>query len=93
MDSNKQKRICDCWLRVGGCFCDLNTKKDEREPTNTNEKSDKEHSGDSKRNPKPDEQSKRPLDWDARDLKTDEWVSGSPGSTKGEYTHRFWEEE
>ena len=18
-----QKRICDCWLRVGGCFCEL----------------------------------------------------------------------
>jgi hypothetical protein len=86
-----QTRICDCWLNIGQCKCEINKIKNEREQINSNGESNKEHNGDAKRNPESDAKPKRPLDWDARDLEVDGRVLGSSRSTKGEYTHRFWE--
>jgi hypothetical protein len=93
MDSNKQMRICNCWLDVGGCFCELNTIQNERKRTDSNEKSDKKSDGDATSNPKPDAKPERPLDWDARDLKTNAWLPRSSRSAEGGYTNRFWEED
>jgi hypothetical protein len=93
MDLNKQSRICDCWLRIGSCFCEINKIKNEREQINSNGESNKEHNGHAKRNLESDAKSKRPLDWDARDLKVNGRLLGSSKSTEGEYTHRFWEDE
>ena len=93
MDSNKQMRICNCFLDVGGCFCELNTIKDEGKRIDSNEKSNKERDGNATGDTKPDAKPKRPLDWDARDLKTYAWIPKSGGSVKGRYTNRLWEEE
>ena len=30
-----QQRICDCWLRVGGCFCAMETDNDNRTEVNS----------------------------------------------------------
>ena len=30
-----QQRICDCQLRVGGCYCSLTTERDEELSTRT----------------------------------------------------------
>lgn len=88
-----QTRICDCHLNKGGCFCNLNNTENERKRINSNEKSNKEHNGSSVGNTKPNEQPKRPLDWDARDLKTYAWLPKSGRSIEGRYTNGFWEEE
>lgn len=86
-------RICNCWLDVGGCFCELNTIKNEGKQIDSNGESSKKHGGDAKRNPKSDAKLKRPLDWDARDFKINGRIPGSSRSTQGEYTQRFWEDE
>ena len=36
---------------------------------------------------------KRPLDWDARDLKENAWIRDSPESTKGRYEDRYFQDE
>jgi len=90
---NKQSRICDCHLDVGSCFCDLNINTNEREQINSNGESNKEHHGDATSNPESDAKPKGHLDWDARDLKTYEWLPKSSRSTEGRYTGRFWEQD
>ena len=90
---NKQSRICDCSLDLGTCFCDLNINTNEREQINSNGESSKEHNGDATSNPKSNLEPNGPLDWDARDLKTYEWLPKSSRSTEGRYTGRFWEED
>lgn len=92
MDSNKQMRICNCFLDVGGCFCELNEIKNEGKRIDSNEKSNKKRNGDAAGDTKPDAKPKRPLDWDARDLEKNAWIPKSSRSTEGRYTNRFWEE-
>ena len=92
MDSNKQMRICNCFLDVGGCFCELNEIKYEGKRINTNEKPNKKSDRGSASDTKPDAKPKRPLDWDARDLEKNAWIPKSSRSTEGRYTNRFWEE-
>lgn len=89
----KQQRICDCWLDVGGCFCELNTLKDERERTDSDEKQGEESRGSSAGTAGADVKPKRPLGWDARDIKTYGWVQPSPRSTEGRYEDRFFQDE
>jgi hypothetical protein len=67
--------------------------KNERKQTNTNGKKSKKSRGSDDGSNKPDAKPKRPLDWDARDLKTNAWVRKSSNSIEGRYTNRFWEEE
>tara|TARA_B100001094_G_C17501163_1_gene471109 strand:+ start:184 stop:480 length:297 start_codon:yes stop_codon:yes gene_type:complete len=93
MDSSRQSRICDCWLDVGQCECKITNKENEGKRVNSNKKSSKKRSGDATSNLKSTTEPERPLDWDARDLKTHGWVPKSSRSTEGRYTGRFWEEE
>jgi len=88
-----QTRICDCWLDVGQCSCEIIKTQNERKQINSNGESTKERDRGAVSNPKPDKQPKRPLDWDARDLKTYEGLPRSGRSTEGRYTNRFWEDE
>lgn len=69
------------------------SESNERERTDSNEESTKEHNGDATSDPKSNGKPKGPLDWDARDLKTYGWVPKSSRSTEGRYTDRFWEDE
>lgn len=64
----------------------------ERKRTNTTKEQSKEPRGADERNPSPTTKPERPLDWDARDLKTDAWVRKSSRATKGRYTNRFFED-
>jgi len=63
--------------------------ENERKQTNRNVESHRDiggkHSGDNKRNAK----SKRPLNWDARDIKANTWVRGS----SGRYENRYFEQD
>lgn len=63
--------------------------ENERKQTNRNVESHRDigskHSSDNKRNAEP----KRPLDWDARDIKTYPWVRGS----SGRYEDRYFEQD
>jgi hypothetical protein len=67
--------------------------KNERKRINSNKKSSKKYTRDATSDPNPTTEPERPLDWDARDLKTHGWVPKSSRSTEGRYTSRFWEEE
>ena len=60
----------------------------ERKQTNRNVEQDRNSRPKRTTNNSRNEQSKRPLDWDARDLKTNTWVRGSTGR----YEDRFFEE-
>jgi len=65
----------------------------ERKQINPNGESNQKHGGSSASNPRSARKPKRPIDWDARDFKIDGRLSRGSNSIKGEYTHRFWEEE
>jgi len=93
MTDINQMRICDCWLDCGGCLCKINMTNNEGKRTNTNEEPNKKLDGNKSSNTRANAESKRPLDWDARDLKIDGRIPKSGRSTQGEYTQRFWEEE
>jgi hypothetical protein len=67
--------------------------KDERKQTNTNGENSKKYRGSDDGSNKSNAKPKRPLDWDARDLKTNAWIRKSSKSAEGRYTNRFWEEE
>ena len=67
--------------------------KNERKQANTNGKNSEESRGSDDGGNKPNAKPKRPLDWDARDLKTNAWLPKSSRSTEGRYTGRFWEDE
>ena len=88
-----QTKICDCWLNVGQCKCELKTMQNEGKRTDSNEKPNKGRDGNATGDTKPDAKPKRPLDWDARDLKTHAWLPKSGRSIEGRYTNRFWDEE
>ena len=88
-----QTRICDCWLHVGQCKCEIINTINEREQINPNGESNQEHHRDATSNPESDAKPKGYLDWDARDLKTYEWLAKSSRSTEGRYTGRFWEQD
>lgn len=88
-----QTRICDCWLDVGQCKCEIINTINEREQINQNGESNQEHHRDATSNPESDAKPKGYLDWDARDLKTYEWLPKSSRSTEGRYTGRFWEQD
>lgn len=60
----------------------------ERKQTNRNVEQDRNSSPKRTTNNSRNEQSKRPLDWDARDLKTNTWIRGGTGR----YEDRFFEE-
>ena len=93
MDLGKQTRICDCWLDVGQCQCEIIKKENEGKRINSNKESNEKRSGDATSNPQSTTKPERPLDWDARDLKAYGWVPKSSRSTEGRYTNRFWEED
>jgi hypothetical protein len=93
MDSNNQMRICNCFLDIGGCFCELNTMKNEGKRIDTNKKPGEKHAGGTASGTKPTSKPKRPLDWDARDLEADGGLPKSGRSVEGRYTNRFWEED
>lgn len=88
-----QTKICDCWLNVGQCECETLNEGDEREQVNSNGKVNKKPRGANDCSDRATTQPKRPLGWDARDIKTYGWISKSSRSTEGRYTNRFWEEE
>lgn len=65
----------------------------ERKRNNSNEESNKKRNGSSASNSRSTRKLEGPLDWDARDLKIDGRLPRSSNTIKGEFTHRFWEEE
>lgn len=85
-----QQRICDCWLRAGGCFCELKPMENEGKPTDTDGKNDSITRGKNKRPDSADSGHKKPLSGDARDLEKITWLPDSPRSTEGRYENRFW---
>lgn len=93
MDLSRQTRICDCWLDVGQCECEIINKENEGKQANSNGKINKEPGGSDVSGDRAATQPERPLGWDARDIKTYGWVSKSGRSTEGRYTNRFWEED
>ena len=87
----KQSRICDCWLDVGSCFCELNIKSNEGKDINTVAKESSESGGNSKSSAGTNSRNERYLDWDARDLEANGWVRRSSEQTQGGQQFRFWE--
>ena len=87
-----QTKICDCWLNVGQCECEIINTKNEREQINSNGKINKKPGGSDDSSDRSATQPKRPLGWDARDIKTYGWIPESSRSAEGRYTNRFWEE-
>ena len=86
-----QTRICDCWLDVGQCECEIINTTNERKQINPNGESNQEHHGDAKRNPESDAKLKRPINWDARDLEANGWLrAGGRESQEGD-SYKFWE--
>jgi len=86
-----QTRICDCWLDVGQCECEIINTTNERKQINPNGESNQEHHGDAKRNPESTSKPERPIDWDARDFETNGWLrAGSRESQEGD-SYKFWE--
>lgn len=73
--------------------CELNKMKNEGKRIDTNKKPSKKLGGGTASNTKPTSEPKRPLDWDARDLKADGGLPKSGRSVEGRYTNRFWEED
>lgn len=65
---------------------------DERERVNKNAKQDQQPRGKKRGNDDRDNESKGNIEWDARDLEGDAWISDSPRSNQGEYTSRYHEE-
>lgn len=63
----------------------------ERKRTNTTKEQSKKSRRADERNPDSASKPERPLDWDARDLEADAWISKSSRSIKGRYTNRFFE--
>ena len=64
----------------------------ERKRTDSTKKQSKKPRGNCDSSSGANDKSKRPLDWDARDLEADPWLRESPGATKGRYTNRFFED-
>jgi len=65
----------------------------ERKRTNTTTKQSKEPRGNSSSSDESVSKPKRPLSWDARDIKTYGWVQPSARSTEGRYEDRFFQDE
>ena len=66
---------------------ELNTMKNERKQTNRNVEQNRSSGSKHSTNDNRDEQSKRPFDWDARDIETNTWIRGGTGK----YEDRFFE--
>ena len=62
-------------------------KKNERKQTRRNAKQNRNAGSSNTKNDLRNEQLKRPLDWDARDLEENTWIRGGTG----EYKNRFFE--
>ena len=88
-----QTKICDCWLNVGQCKCEIINTGNERKQINSNGKINKKPRGSDDGGDRSATQPKRPFGWDARDIKTYGWIPESSRSAEGRYTNRFWEEE
>lgn len=67
--------------------------KDERKRTDSPKKQSEKPRGNSEGATRSNDKSKRPLDWDARDLEKSTWLRESSRATKGRYTNRFFEGE
>jgi len=65
----------------------------ERKRTNTAKKQSKESGGNSSGSAKSDNKPKRPLSWDARDIKTYGGIRESPRSSEGRYEDRYFQDE
>lgn len=66
---------------------------DERKRVDSTKKQSEKPRGNNSSPDGSDSKSKRPLDWDARDLKTYGWIPKSPRSTEGRYQDRYFEDE
>lgn len=86
-----QKRICDCWLYIGGCFCELNTMKDEGKRTNTAKEQGKKSGGNNVSDLRTADKPKGSSHGNTRDREEDGWIPKSPRSVKGRFTNRFFE--
>jgi hypothetical protein len=86
-----QTRICDCWLDVGQCKCEIINTTNERKQINPNGESNQEHHGDAASNPESDAKPKRPIDWDARDLKANGWLPAGGRKPEEGDSFKFWE--
>lgn len=65
----------------------------ERKRTSTAKEQSKKSGGNNSCPTKPNGKSKRPLDWDARDIKTYEGLPESPRSIEGRFEDRFFQDE
>lgn len=86
-----QTKICDCWLNVGQCKCELNTMQNEGKRTDSNEKTNKGRDGNATGDTKPDAKLKRPIDWDARNLEANGWLRAGGRKTEEGNSFKFWE--
>lgn len=66
-------------------------KINERKRINSNQKSSQKYNGDAAGDTEPDAKPKRPIDWDARDLKANGWVPGGCGKSQEGDSYKFWE--
>lgn len=89
--ANNQVRICDCWMRIGGCFCELNIKSNEGTDIDRNAEKNAKPRGTCEGVVEPNAKSKRHLGWDARDLEKNGWISRSPRQAEEGEQFRFWE--
>lgn len=65
----------------------MKNKLNERKQTRRNAKQNRNAGSSNTKNDSRDEQLKRPIDWDARDLEENTWIRGGTG----EYENRFFE--
>lgn len=80
-------------MRIGSCFCELNTIDNERRKINTNGEVDQKSGGTDDSSDRPISKPEGSLSWDARDLEKNAWIPRSSKQTEGRDKGRFWQEE
>ena len=60
-------------------------KKNERKQTRRDAKQNRNTRSSNTKNDSRNEQLKRPLDWDARDLEENTWIRGGPGESENRF--------